>query len=163
MDKLPIGTVVAMKDERTFGRDSTTPLEVSRGQRLEVVGYDAMRSRNVGKFGEHEVLFMRNWVAVVGPCEKCNLLFELYEQTEKCNRDYWLMTELFTWLHDGDACPLAKGEHPVQIVAPDPEKKRGIKGTLCVNTPGDAGGPCPGGICSECIVVPSYVKQESHE
>ncbi len=37
-------------------------------------------------------------------CEKCKLLGELYEQTPKTNRDYWVMTELFVMLHDGDVC-----------------------------------------------------------
>lgn len=37
-------------------------------------------------------------------CKKCNLLTELYESTEKTNRDYWLMTELFIELHGKDYC-----------------------------------------------------------
>jgi len=38
-------------------------------------------------------------------CEKCELLMELYERTPQTNRDYWVMTELFVFLHDGkDHC-----------------------------------------------------------
>lgn len=37
-------------------------------------------------------------------CKKCNQLFELYERTPKTNRDYWLMTELFVFLHGSDIC-----------------------------------------------------------
>ncbi|KKM61022.1 hypothetical protein LCGC14_1535880 [marine sediment metagenome] len=38
-------------------------------------------------------------------CQKCNLLIELFERTPKSNRDYWIMTELFVFLHDGlDVC-----------------------------------------------------------
>ena len=37
-------------------------------------------------------------------CEKCKILFELYERTPKSNRDYWLMTELFVLLHNSDEC-----------------------------------------------------------
>ncbi len=37
-------------------------------------------------------------------CEKCDLLFELYDRTPKSNRDYWVMTELFVMLHGGDVC-----------------------------------------------------------
>ena len=34
-------------------------------------------------------------------CEKCEYLMELFENTSKSNRDYWLATELFIMLHDG--------------------------------------------------------------
>lgn len=45
-------------------------------------------------------------------CEKCEILFELYDQVEKTNRNYWLMTELFVMIHDGkDEC--GEGFHPV--------------------------------------------------
>ena len=37
-------------------------------------------------------------------CEKCNCLFELYEQAPRTNRNYWLMTELFVFLHGSDVC-----------------------------------------------------------
>ena len=33
-------------------------------------------------------------------CEKCELLFELYDQVPETNRNYWLMTELFYYLHN---------------------------------------------------------------
>jgi len=40
-----------------------------------------------------------------GDCERCALLLELYEGTDKTPRQYWLMTELFVLLHDGkDVC-----------------------------------------------------------
>lgn len=42
-------------------------------------------------------------------CEKCALLAELYDDTPKSNRDYWIMTELFVYLHGGDICDKAKG------------------------------------------------------
>ena len=38
------------------------------------------------------------------PCEKCELLMELYKQVESSPRNYWVMTELFYFLHDGDVC-----------------------------------------------------------
>ena len=37
-------------------------------------------------------------------CNKCDLLRELYENTQKTGRDYWVMTELFVLLHDSDEC-----------------------------------------------------------
>lgn len=37
-------------------------------------------------------------------CIKCKLLSELYEETPKSNRDYWVMTELFVLLHGSDEC-----------------------------------------------------------
>ena len=37
-------------------------------------------------------------------CQKCALLMELYEQTPKTPRDYWVMTELFVMLHGSDVC-----------------------------------------------------------
>jgi len=117
MDKIPVGTIVAMKSERTFRDELRVPFLVSRGQRVAILksldaGNDELYLAEIGK---NSVIIDREWVSLVGPCEKCNLLFELYEQTEKCPRDYWLMTEIFTWLHDGDVCPLAFGDHPTQI------------------------------------------------
>jgi len=42
---------------------------------------------------------------MMNKCRKCELLSELYKQTPKTPRDYWLMTELFVYLHDGkDYC-----------------------------------------------------------
>ena len=43
-------------------------------------------------------------------CHKCNDLFELYERTPKTNRDYWLMTEIFVFLHGSDVCDGKKKE-----------------------------------------------------
>ena len=37
-------------------------------------------------------------------CRKCEMLFELYNQAPKCERNYWVMTELFVMLHGGDVC-----------------------------------------------------------
>jgi len=38
-------------------------------------------------------------------CRKCELLDELFQRTPTTNRDYWVMTELFVYLHDGkDYC-----------------------------------------------------------
>lgn len=38
-------------------------------------------------------------------CQKCELLAELYDRTPKTNRDYWLMTEIFYYLHgEKDHC-----------------------------------------------------------
>ena len=38
-------------------------------------------------------------------CKKCGLLMELFERTPLTNRDYYAMTELFVFLHDGkDHC-----------------------------------------------------------
>lgn len=41
-------------------------------------------------------------------CHKCACLLELYERTPKSERDYWVMTELFVELHDGDTCGMGK-------------------------------------------------------
>ena len=46
----------------------------------------------------------RRQVKTAEGCRKCEMLFELYEQTPKTNRDYWVMTELFVMLHGGDVC-----------------------------------------------------------
>lgn len=38
-------------------------------------------------------------------CKKCEYLMELFQHTPQTNRDYWVMTELFVFLHDGkDIC-----------------------------------------------------------
>lgn len=37
-------------------------------------------------------------------CNKCDLLIELYNGTERNTRQYWVMTELFVELHSGDVC-----------------------------------------------------------
>ena len=37
-------------------------------------------------------------------CQKCKLLLELFERTPKSNRDYWVMTKLFVFLHGSDVC-----------------------------------------------------------
>lgn len=38
-------------------------------------------------------------------CKRCHFLGELFESAEQTNRNYWIMTELFVWLHDGrDYC-----------------------------------------------------------
>ena len=43
-------------------------------------------------------------------CNKCSILLELYQNTNKTYRDYWLMTEIFVLLHGSDVCDLEKGE-----------------------------------------------------
>jgi len=40
----------------------------------------------------------------VTTCRKCDLLTELYEESSKSSRAYWVMTELFVLLHGGDSC-----------------------------------------------------------
>ena len=37
-------------------------------------------------------------------CKKCEQLKELFNRTPKSNKDYWLMTEIFVFLHNGDVC-----------------------------------------------------------
>lgn len=37
-------------------------------------------------------------------CDKCELLFEWYEEVEETDRNYWIMTELFVMLHGKDYC-----------------------------------------------------------
>lgn len=37
-------------------------------------------------------------------CQKCKLLFELWQTTPQTDKDYWVMTELFVMLHSGDTC-----------------------------------------------------------
>ena len=37
-------------------------------------------------------------------CIKCDLLMELFDGTPKTNRDYWIMTEIFVYIHGGDVC-----------------------------------------------------------
>jgi len=54
----------------------------------------------------------RRWIMcseieIKSGCPKCDVLTELYERTPQSPRDYWLMTELFVMLHDGDECPYA--------------------------------------------------------
>jgi len=41
-------------------------------------------------------------------CQKCELLIELYRQVESSPRNYWVMTELFVFLHRGDVCESAQ-------------------------------------------------------
>lgn len=36
--------------------------------------------------------------------KKCDLLMEIYSATPKTDRLYWVMTELFVLLHEGDVC-----------------------------------------------------------
>lgn len=46
-------------------------------------------------------------------CRKCDLLMELFERTPLTNRDYWVMTELFVLLHDGnDYCNRIQSSKP---------------------------------------------------
>lgn len=51
--------------------------------------------------GQHELFGEKK------ECQKCKMLMELYESSEKSNRDYWIMTELFVMLHGSDECRLA--------------------------------------------------------
>jgi hypothetical protein len=37
-------------------------------------------------------------------CPKCEMLLELHEATDKTDRQYWVMTELFVMLHGSDVC-----------------------------------------------------------
>lgn len=37
-------------------------------------------------------------------CYKCELLGELYKQVPQTPRNYWVMTELFVFLHGSDVC-----------------------------------------------------------
>ena len=37
-------------------------------------------------------------------CYPCILLKELFEQAELTNRNYYVVTELFVLLHNGDVC-----------------------------------------------------------
>lgn len=38
-------------------------------------------------------------------CKKCDLLMELFETAEQTNRNYWIVTELFVFMHNGkDYC-----------------------------------------------------------
>ncbi len=37
-------------------------------------------------------------------CRGCAELNELYQRTPKSDRDYWLWTEVFVGIHDGDVC-----------------------------------------------------------
>ena len=48
-------------------------------------------------------------------CKACEHLQELYKATDKSNRLYWAMTELFVLFHGGDEC------RPGQADAPDAE------------------------------------------
>lgn len=42
-------------------------------------------------------------------CKKCALLAELYGHTPETPRDYWLMTEIFYYLHgESDVCEEGK-------------------------------------------------------
>ena len=41
-------------------------------------------------------------------CEKCDLLYELFSQTPRTNRNYWVFIELFVLLHGGkDYCDIS--------------------------------------------------------
>ena len=42
-------------------------------------------------------------------CPKCSLLVELLESAEKTDRNYWIATEIFCWLHNGDICNYEEG------------------------------------------------------
>lgn len=47
-------------------------------------------------------------MVIANQCEKCELLLELYGQTPKSPRCYWVMTELFCHLHGSDVCDFGK-------------------------------------------------------
>jgi len=51
-----------------------------------------------------EILFPDFFPTPEVVCEKCDKLAELYERTPQEPRDYWLTTEIFVMLHDGDVC-----------------------------------------------------------
>jgi hypothetical protein len=42
---------------------------------------------------------------------KCQMLIEFYDQVEKTNRNYWVMTEIFCFMHDGDVCNYKKNRN----------------------------------------------------
>lgn len=50
----------------------------------------------------------RPYVIPQEKCPACELLVELFSQTGQEPRDYWVMTELFVMLHNGDVCNYAK-------------------------------------------------------
>jgi len=49
---------------------------------------------------------IRNSVKIMNVrcCDKCKKLYDLYVRTPRTDQDYWLMTELFAMLHNGDYC-----------------------------------------------------------
>ena len=57
----------------------------------------------------------------MGTCEKCAMLAELYNGTDKSPRLYWVMTELFVWLHGGDMC---RGGRSAKAESLDPNRER---------------------------------------
>lgn len=65
-------------------------------------------------------------------CKKCTALNELFEATEKSDRLYWVMTELFVMLHGSDVCSTAgKGiERAGQVTAWWPIDSAPKDGTL---------------------------------
>lgn len=44
-------------------------------------------------------------------CDACSNLYDLFEMTDKSDRAYFLMTEVFVALHGGDVCPLSEVWH----------------------------------------------------
>ena len=59
-----------------------------------------------------------------GNCIACELLFEIYEQAEKTNRNYWIMTELFVMLHDGkDECLIGNNRQNTELAKIIDERK----------------------------------------
>lgn len=56
-------------------------------------------------------------------CYACELLSELYNQTKKTSRDYYIMTELFVLLHDGkDYC--SGGKQPESELGKEIDRRR---------------------------------------
>jgi len=48
-------------------------------------------------------------------CKHCEFLYQIFGEIEKLNpREYWLFTEIFSYLHDGDECKKTnKNEKPI--------------------------------------------------
>ena len=62
----------------------------------------AQRDVEEGNILSHEQVFGEKKKKAT--CKKCKYLMELFQRTPMTYRDYWLMTELFVWLHGGDVC-----------------------------------------------------------
>lgn len=50
-------------------------------------------------------------------CPHCNFMEELFKEDDiKNNREYWIMTEVFVYLHDGkDYCDYGRHKKPMTL------------------------------------------------
>jgi len=83
-------------------------------------------------------------------CPHCDFIKKTFgrilKKSDSTNREYWLMTEVFLYLHGTDVCPLDNEKICIDCGCPIPEYQIGdgeyCKGKRCID--------CVNNICKLC-------------